>query len=42
MENDLINGVTGTEFRPDENMTVAQAIKLAAALHQMNMRGKCL
>lgn len=39
-KNDLINGVTGTEFRPDENMTVAQAIKLAAALHQMNMRGK--
>ena len=37
---DLIDGVTSTEFRPDENMTVAQAIKLASALHQMNHRGK--
>jgi len=36
----LINGVTETEFRPEENMTVAQAIKLAAALHQLNYRGK--
>ena len=39
-ENDLINGVTNSEFRPDENMTVAQAIKLSAALHQLNHRGR--
>ena len=36
----LIDGVTSTEFRPDENMTVAQAIKLAAVLHQLNYRSK--
>ena len=36
----LIDGVTSTEFRPDENMTVAQAIKLAAAVHQLNRFGK--
>lgn len=36
----LIDGVTRTEFRPDENMTRAQAIKLAAALHQMNRNGR--
>ena len=36
----LIDGVTATEFQPDNNMTVAQAIKLAAALHQMNHRGR--
>lgn len=39
-ENDLINGVTNSKFRPDENMTVAQAIKLSAALHQLNHRGR--
>ena len=36
----LIDGVTSTEFRPDANMTVAQAIKLASALHQMTHYGK--
>ena len=39
-ENDLINGVTNSEFRPDKNMTAAQAIKLSAALHQLNHRGR--
>lgn len=39
-ENDLINGVTATEFRPNESLTTAQAIKLAAALHQMYYRGE--
>ena len=38
-QNKLINGVTATSFCPDANMTVAQAIKLAASLHQMNRRG---
>lgn len=33
--NGLIDGVTATEFRPDSTLTVAQAIKLAAALHQL-------
>ena len=33
-ENKLIDGVTSTEFRPNETLTVAQAIKLASAYHQ--------
>ena len=39
-ENDLIDGVTGTLYKPEETLTVAQAIKLAAALHQMYNNGK--
>ena len=39
-QNQLINGVTATEFRPKESMTVAQAVKLTAALHQLNVYGK--
>lgn len=38
-ENDLIDGVTASEFRPYETLTVAQAIKLAAALHQLDTMG---
>ena len=36
----LINGMTETTFEPNGNLTVAQAIKLAAALHQRNAKGK--
>ena len=32
--NGLIDGVNSTHFEPDGSLTVAQAIKLAAALHQ--------
>ena len=39
-ENDLIDGMTATEYKPDNTLTVAQAIKLAAALHQMYFDGK--
>lgn len=39
-KNGLIDGVTATEFRPDSTLTVAQAIKLAAALHQLEHLGK--
>jgi len=39
-KNDLINGVTATQFKPNSNLTVAQAIKLAAALHQMDNDGE--
>ena len=39
-EKNLIDGVTLYEFRPDAALTVAQAIKLSAALHQMNETGK--
>ena len=38
-ENDLIDGVTATSFRPNETLTVAQAIKLAAVLHQLDNMG---
>lgn len=40
-EKDLIDGVTRTLYKPDDTLTVAQAIKLSAALHQMlNNSGK--
>ena len=38
-ENDLIDGVTANEFKPDATLTVAQTIKLAAALHQLDKAG---
>lgn len=39
-EKKLIDGVSDDRFQPDNTLTVAQAIKLAAALHQMNADGK--
>lgn len=40
-EKDLIDGVTRTLYKPDDTLTVAQAVKLSAALHQMlNNNGK--
>ena len=36
----LIDGMTATTFKPDDTLTVAQAIKLAAALYQMDNQGK--
>lgn len=40
-EKDLIDGVTRTLYKPGDTLTVAQAIKLSAALHQMlNNNGK--
>ena len=39
-ENDLIDGMSADRFDPNGNLTVAQAIKLAAALHQMYFDGK--
>ena len=38
-QNDLIDGVTARYFKPDSTLTVAQAIKLAAALHQKQSVG---
>ena len=35
----LINGKTATEFKPNDNMTYAEAIKLAACLHQRDKEG---
>ena len=37
--NELIDGVTARYFKPDNTLTVAQAIKLAAALHQKQSVG---
>lgn len=39
-ENGLIDGISSTEYRPEETLTVAQAIKLSAALHQKMTNGK--
>lgn len=39
-ENGLINGVTATTYQPKGTLTVAEAIKLASALHQMIKDGK--
>ena len=36
----IINGKTLTEFKPNDNMTCAEAIKLAACLHQRNRDGR--
>ncbi len=33
--NGLINGKTATEYKPDDNMSIAEAIKLAASMHQL-------
>ena len=38
-DNGLIDGVTATLFKPDDQLTVAQAIKLAAVLYQMQTEG---
>ena len=38
-ENELIDGVTARYFKPNSTLTVAQAIKLAAALHQKQSVG---
>jgi len=35
----LINGKTATEFKPNDNMTYAEAIKLAACMHQRDKEG---
>ena len=39
-ENGLIDGVTVNEFKPNATLTVAQTIKLAAALHQLDRTGE--
>ena len=39
-QNYLIDGVTATTYKPHGTLTVAEAIKLASALHQMQNTGK--
>lgn len=36
---DLINGKTPTTFAPNDNLTYAEAVKLAACMHQRNQEG---
>ena len=38
-ETGLVNGLTDTTFGPDSNMTYAQAVKLAACMHQKDATG---
>ena len=38
-ENGLIDGMTPTTFAPDENLTYAQAVKLAACMRQLEEEG---
>ena len=38
-QQELIDGVTAEQYQPDGSLTVAQAIKLASALHEMLNRG---
>lgn len=39
-ESGLINGSTPTEFAPDDNVTWAETIKLAACMHQLYTEGE--
>ena len=39
VEMGLINGKSTTEYKPDDNLTYAEAIKLAACMHQLYMDG---
>jgi hypothetical protein len=36
----LINGKTDTQFMPDDNLTYAEAVKLAACMHQLHTAGE--
>ena len=37
--NGLINGKTATEYKPDDNMTIAEVVKLAACMHELYYSG---
>lgn len=39
-ESNLINGKKPTKYAPDDNMTAAEAVKLAAAMHKLKNEGK--
>ena len=39
-ESGLINGKSDTSFAPDDNLTYAEAVKLAACMHQLYTTGK--
>ena len=40
VEKGLFNGKTSTTFAPNDNMTVGEAVKLAACMHQLHKDGK--
>ncbi|NWO25484.1 immunoglobulin domain-containing protein [Peptostreptococcaceae bacterium oral taxon 081] len=39
-ESNLINGKKADKYAPDDNMTAAEAVKLAAAMHKLKNEGK--
>ncbi len=39
VESGIINGKTETEYKPDDNLTYAEAIKLAACMNQLHNQG---
>jgi hypothetical protein len=40
VEMGLINGKSETEYKPEDNLTYAEAIKLAACMHQLYTTGE--
>ena len=36
----LVNGKSETEYKPDDNLTYAEAVKLAACMHQLYTKGE--
>ncbi len=40
VESGIINGKTTTEYKPNDNLTYAEAVKLAACMHQLHTIGK--
>ncbi|MBE6681924.1 MAG: hypothetical protein E7600_06555 [Ruminococcaceae bacterium] len=39
VETGIVNGKSDTEYKPNDNLTYAEAIKLAACMHQFHMEG---
>lgn len=39
VESGIINGKTTTEYKPNDNLTYAEAVKLAACMHQLHTTG---
>ncbi len=40
VDNGLVNGKTATTYQPNADLTIAEAVKLAAGLHQLNAEGQ--
>ncbi len=39
VDNGLVNGKTATTYQPNADLSIAEAVKLAASLHQLNAEG---